>query len=272
MKPLPQQWFEDSEQYTEEYGLPAQILEMTPPLVRVYPGGATQPGWGAKEFEENFYKGRFDVGRSLPAFDKYRQPFGLVMRGVPLICVDIDGKNDGINTARVLHLPKTLGEVSKSGNGYHLFYSIPGAEWIPGKGYDEFPDIIGLIPGVDVKGTGIVYHYPQQRWNRTEIAVAPRSLLKLLSASRDSKQMRLAAVRSTDMDDEERAMLHDQIRTRLKGRFEAGNINNKLFAIGAQMLNSGYPNWQHELMVRGLEVGSTEEKMTTIINNVIQYT
>ena len=166
-------WFEE-EWYTDDSPLPEELIRTANDLslVRVFSSGETQPGWGAESFVENFNAGAFRPERALRFYERYSEPFGIVMRSVDLICVDIDGKNGGLETAHILDLPETLAEKSKSGNGYHLFYKVYGM-WDEKYAYNEFPDVIKLIPGVDIKGTGIVYHYPQQRWNSRLIAPLP---------------------------------------------------------------------------------------------------
>jgi hypothetical protein len=59
------QWFEENSQYTEKRAVPAQITYDKLSLVRVYPNGKTQPGWGAKDFIDNYAKNAFDPERAL---------------------------------------------------------------------------------------------------------------------------------------------------------------------------------------------------------------
>lgn len=266
------QWFENNDQYKVERPVPQQLGYDKLSLVRVYPNGKTQPGWGAVDFVDNYAKNKFDPQRALKFYQKYEQPFGLVMRSIPFLCVDIDGKNGGVATANTLNLPRTLAERSRSGNGYHLFYRIPYSVWNPLRGYDELPDLIGLVPGVDIKGTGVVFHYPNQRWNSLDVAHIPASLEKLVTGARDVKRItRMARTGVASMDADDLVIVHDQLKTELEGRFTAGGRNQKLFAIGAQMLAVGYPAWDIALYDRGVQIGLDMDEITSIINNIESY-
>src|SRR5690349_21418285 len=107
---MKKQWFEKNDQYDQKIALPGQIQSYPRlSLIRLFSSGKTQPGWSAKKFVRNEEEGAFDPKRALKFYEKYNMPFAIVMRSVPLICVDIDGKNDGIKTARALGLPPTLG-------------------------------------------------------------------------------------------------------------------------------------------------------------------
>lgn len=267
-----QQWFEDNSQYTDPVSLPESFGSRPVPLVRVYDSGKTQPGWGAKEFIDNERRGRFKEERVLKFFEEYNEPFGIIMRGLPMVCVDIDGKNGGIPTARVLGLPETTAEISKSGNGYHLFYEVPGTKWSRDRGFDEFPDIINLLPGVDIKGTGIVYHYPVQLWNDKPFASLPPSLARLLGAAREVKlHARLSREGILALDDDERVIVHDQIKNELDKSVEVGKRNQTLYRLGARMRAALYPNWDMALFDRGLELGLEPSEIKEIIRNVNVY-
>src|SRR5690606_24699603 len=204
-------WYEN-EKY-EVDGLPKEISEYPSlALVKNYPNGKTQPGWGAKDFMDNYQKGLFDPKKALHFAEKSGFPYSIVMRSLPMICVDIDGKNGGIETARVLSLPRTLAERSKSGNGYHLFYRIPYPVQDPLRGYAEIPDIVGLIPGVDIKGTGLVYRYAHQRWNRHPILTAPPQLLELMTnASEVRRRARITREGVANLDPDELVIIHDEL-------------------------------------------------------------
>ena len=267
------QWFEDNDQYFLSKALPNEIEYNRLSLIRVYPStGKTQPGWGAAEFMKNYLGNAFDPQRALRHFEKYGSPFGIVMRSVPYIVVDIDGKNGGIPTSKVLDLPETLAERSKSGNGYHLFYKVPHALWHDVRGYDEFPDLIGLVPGVDIKGTGIVYHYPSQKWNGKPIANLPKSLDTLLSRARDIKRTyRLTRDGTSKLDDDELMLVHDELQNALNQPIASGFRNQKLYKIGARMFAANYPNWDTALIERGTELGLDTNEIDDLIHNISQY-
>ena len=266
------QWFEDNEQYTIEGAIPEQFRFETLSLVKVYPNGKTQPGWGAKDFMTNMRAGAFRAGKALDFYQRHGQPFGFVMRSLPILCVDIDGKNDGIVTARVMNLPRTLAERSRSLNGYHLYYRMPYTNWNEERGYDELPDITGLLPGVDIKATGVVFHYPNQRWNEEDIALLPPSLMELLGRIKSMKwSSRITKEGTQNMDPDELVIVHDMIKKELNGDFEVGNRNNRLYAIGAQMYTTGYPAWDTVLFDRGVEIGLELSEMAEMIRNIEKY-
>ena len=267
------QWFEDSNQYYLNKAIPTEISYDKLSLIRVYPStGKTQPGWGGIDFMENYLQNAFSPERAIRFFERYSSPFGIVMRSVPYIVVDIDGKNGGIPTSRVLNLPPTLAETSKSGNGYHLFYLVPDAVWHELRGYDEFPDLIGLVPGVDIKGTGVVYHYPKQRWNGLPIAELPASLYKLLSTARDVKRAaRLTREGAQALDDDERMILHDELKEALSKSVPKGMRNQRLYKIGARMFAADYPHWDTALIERGTQLGLEADEIDELIHNITEY-
>jgi len=267
------QWFEDKTQYNITEALPDQILKDPKlALVRVYDSGKTQPGWGAKEFMLNYERKKFFPELALKKYHKYGEPFALVMRSLPLVCVDIDGKNGGELSARAMFLPPTLGEVSRSGNGYHLFYRVPYTDWNDERGYAEFPDIVGLVPGVDIKGTGLVFHYATQRWNDKDIELLPPTLMSLIGQVRDIKMAsRLSREGTQNLDEDELVVVHDMLKTELHGKIEQGSRNHKLYAIGARMQAAGYPGWSIEVFDRGLELGLEANELRELIRNVELY-
>ncbi|QNN98050.1 DNA primase/polymerase [Microbacterium phage Fede] len=272
-KNLVNQWFEDKEQYYINKALPVEIEYDKLSLVRLYPSiGKTQPGWNAIEFMENYLLNAFNPERAVRFFEKYSSPFGIVMRSVPYICVDIDGKNGGIETARVLQLPETLAETSKSGNGFHLFYRVPDAVWHDLRGYDEFPDLIGLVPGVDIKGTGVVYHHAKQRWNGKPIVDLPPKMLELLGRARDIKRAsRLTREGVSGLDAEELMLLHDELKIALEKPIPKGTRNQRLYKIGARMFAANYPHWDTALIERGTEVGLESNEIDDLIHNISEY-
>lgn len=265
------QWFEDNTQYMNDIPVPLQFHIETLSLIRVYPNGKTQPGWGAKEFVDSLIRNAFAPARAIKFYLKYKQPFAFVMRSLPVICVDIDGKNGGIKTAQILKLAPTLAERSRSLNGYHLFYKVYPSIWNTLRGYDEFPDITGLIPGVDIKGTGAVFHYPNQRWNDLDMALLPASLEKLLTSARDVKRHSRMSEGTKNLNQDDLVIIHDELLQQLESRFTPGTRNNKLFAIGAQMYAAGYPSWDIALYDRGVEIGLDLTEITDMITNIEKY-
>lgn len=270
----PKQWFENPDQYQGDEAIPRELRFERLSLIRCYPNGKTQPGWGGADYVGNQAKGYFNPVRALKFYDKYNSPFAIVMRSIPFLVVDIDGKNGGIEMANMLDLPPTLAETSKSGNGYHLFYEVPESVWNDERGHAEFPDLIGLIPGVDIKGTGIVYHHPHQRWNSMTPVEAPEELLRLIGRAGEAKRVsRLTKEGVSNMDEDDLVILHDQLRDELfETKFVEGRRNTKLFAIGAKMAAAGYPGWDVALYDRGLEIGIDTDEVTDIITNIEKYT
>lgn len=269
------QWFELKGQYENPYPLPQELAECANlSLVRVYPSKKTQPGWGALEFVKNQMMGYFAPKRALRFWDRNHLPFGIVMRSIPYVVIDIDGKNGGIEMAQVLELPPTLAEISKSENGFHLFYTLPTALWDDERGYNELIDQIGLLPGIDIKGTGIVYHYGNQLWNNMQAVPLPESLSHLISRAGEAKRAaRITREGVSSLSEDERVILHDQLKTDLESTtFTEGSRNNKLFAIGAKLASAYYPAWDLALYDRGAEIGLTSDEVSDIIKNIEKYT
>ena len=106
-----QQWFQE-DQYVHSdpppVSLEAYAGDNGVATVAVYANGKSQPGWGEKDFARNYKLGKFN------AIER-TETFAYVMRSLPMLVVDIDGKNDGIDHAKLLNLPPTMAETSKSG-------------------------------------------------------------------------------------------------------------------------------------------------------------
>jgi hypothetical protein len=267
------QWFETTEQYTDPDPLGSYDWGESLALTRVLEDQngelKTQSGWGQTRFMENFQRGKFKPARILSEF-KAGYPFGIIMRSVPAICCDIDGKNGGIQASSILRLPETKAEASKSGNGYHLFYSVPESLWDPEKGFADFPDANGLIPGVDIRSVGIVYHYSQQRWNNLDMAPLPRTLRKLLEQKKVTKELALA-YKGTDLSGEDLAIAQEQILERLAKPIPAGRRNQSLYAIGCGLFKYNVKGWPDLLRARGDQLGMDQREMTGIINHIQRY-
>jgi hypothetical protein len=268
-----QQWFEDSNLYYLNTPSPPQLSYPKLGTVRVFGSGKTQPGWGATEFMESWEAGHFDPSRTARHYERYSQPFAYIMRTLPMICVDIDGKNGGVPTARTLALPATFGERSKSGNGYHLFYSIPYTPWHESLGFNEFPDIIGLVPGVDIKGTGLVFHYPNQRWNGLDVAQLPPTLVDLIGRARDVRfQTRVTKQGVEALDDEDLMILHDTLLTELNtAKIPVGERNNTLYKLGSRLCAAGAKGWEFDVRRRGAELGLDEGELDELVKNIHAY-
>lgn len=261
-------WYEDSSQYSE--GTPwADIDVYSGPcgtaVVHVY-GEKTQPGWGAERFMKNYTR-EFFTTRDVT------DPFALVMRSLRLLCVDIDGKNNGYKEAHKLELPPTLAETSKSGNGHHLFYSYPD-EWDEQQGYAGQPDRIGMWPGIDIKSSGVVYHHEQQRWNSEAIAVIPDSIWDRLQArnARDA-HLRVTPSQASEMTDEDLKFKRDLLLIELSKHRKDGR-DTSLWRIGASLLNLGVDEeyMSEKILAAGLKWDVDRETLVNkIIPNIISY-
>lgn len=243
--------------------------------MQVFDDGSTAPGWGGKTFIDKYRKRGFHSRRAQAVYDRHDTPFALVMRSVSMICLDIDGKNGGIESATALNLPPTMAETSKSGNGYHLFYLVDDT-WNPTFGFERLRDRIGWRTGIDIRSVGCVYHYPSQRWNTLRPAPLPESLLMDLEQARDDIEARAAQINtlraSTDPDDHmEFLMLQTTIQSKLTAPIPAGKRNNTLFAIGAEMKLAQITDWQTQVYDRAVEVGLADDEAEKLIKNIDRY-
>jgi hypothetical protein len=197
------------------------------------------------------------------------------MRSVSLICLDIDGKNGGIESAAALNLPPTMAETSKSGNGYHLFYGVQDT-WNPTFGFERLRDRIGWRTGIDIRSVGCVFHYPSQRWNKAQPALLPDGILLDLEQSRDDTAARAEHITtlraSTDPDDQmEFLMLQTSIQSKLTAPIPAGKRNNTLFAIGTEMKLAQVTGWQEQVYNRAVDLGLADDEAEKLVNNIDKY-
>lgn len=263
--------------YDGEYATPAELDELAGPhgvaLVRAWPDGRTDAGWGGDTFMAKYEQGGFNARRVLYGYNAGKWAFAFIMRSVRLVCIDIDGKNGGLEHAKKLGmLPPTLAETSKSGDGYHLFYTVD-EEWVETKGYALLGDRIGLEQGVDFRATGCVYHHPQQRWNDRAPVPLPDHLFQLLH-SRNQKvaasNARIVAILEGD-DQMEIMMMQDELLSELKKPIPAGKRNNTLFAIGSQMKLAGITGWEEPLSDRANELGLDTGEIEKLVSNIEKY-
>ena len=241
-------------------------------VVKAFDNGRTSSGWGLKgkdgtpEFMPIYRKSGFVQSRLVRGYQKDLYSVAVVMRSTRLVCIDIDGKNGGLQAVRQLGpLPYTLAETSKSGTGYHLFYSLPD-EWDDTVGFDMIPDQIGIVQGVDIRGVGCVYHFQQQRWNTRAVAEAPDWLIeRLLVRKRLREKKRQATQLIIESGDPiEMQMLHTSLLSDLAADIPAGRRNNTIFAIGTELKNSQYPQWEDAVRNRGAEVGMGDAELHKI--------
>lgn len=270
-------WWE-SDAYEIETPLPDVLARQAdsnfgPALVRAWKDGTTDPGWGEKTFVNNYVKMRFSPRAILAAYDKELCEFALVMRGFNAICIDIDGKNGGLDHVRSLGmLPPTLAETSKSGDGYHLFYSTDDV-WSPELGFAKYRDRIGIKQGVDIRATGCVYHYRTQRWNGRLLAPLPEHLSKTLLHREQVLQSttdRITKIVSGD-DQMEILMLHTELLEELKKPIPQGKRNNTLFAIGAKMAQANVDDWESVVEDRATQVGLDALETDKLLRNIKAY-
>lgn len=279
----PKPWWQ-SDNYAGEYDVPVVFANYTGPkgvgLVKVWPSGETAKGWGLKPpegsndgFMPRYMRGEFLDRRVLYGYERDKWAFAFIMRSLKLVCLDIDGKNGGLEHAKKLGLlPPTLAETSKSGDGYHLFYLVDD-EWDPKLGFAFLGDRIGIEQGVDFRGTGCVYHHKQQRWNNREVAMLPDHLIQVLQA-RDQKaaasNQRVTKILDSQ-DEVEILMLQDELTSELKKDIPPGKRNNTLYAIGSQMCFAGVPDWEDKLTTRATELGLDNDESDKLVANIKKY-
>ena len=269
--------------YTDDTHIPAELVRSSGPhgvaVVRAWNDGRTDSGWGLRPTDKKpgfmalYTADKFHGKRCLPTYEKGHHNFAFVMRSLSLVCIDIDGKNEGfIGANRLGSLPETLAETSKSGNGYHLFYSVPDL-WDPVEGFAAYSDRIGFEQGVDLRATGCVYHTPTQRWNNRPIVQLPDHLIQRL----DSEKNRALASRGhiqkiiNQSDDLEIIMLHAELIDDLAKPIPAGRRNNTLFAIGSKMMEAGVEGWEGLIETRAKEVGLGFDESTKLVANIRAY-
>ena len=269
--------------YQVEAALPRAVYDLSGPkdvaLVKAWPDGRTQPGWGltgadgAEGFMPRYLRGEFHPRRVLYGYDRDRWTFAIVMRSVSLVCIDIDGKNGGLEHAKRLGmLPPTMSETSKSGDGYHLFYEVE-EKWDDAVGYALLGDRIGIEQGVDVRATGCVYHHKQQRWNGRAPALLPHHLRDLLLA----REQKVAAVTRriekvlSSNDNLEVLMMQDEILSDLAKPIPVGKRNVTLFALGNQMRQAQIEGWEDKLRDRATQLGLDTVETEKVLGNITRY-
>lgn len=280
-KSLP--WWQ-SDDYSLDYGAPERIENEAGPkgmaLVRVWPDGRTDKGWGMQPppdeldgFMPRYMRGEFNPRRILYGYDKGKWAFAFVMRSLKLVCIDIDGKNGGLEHAKRLGaLTPTMAETSKSGDGYHLFYSVD-EDWNDDNGFGKLSDRIGIEQGVDIRATGCVYHHPQQRWNLRDIAPLPAHLYDQLTARTQMVQAsneRISKVLNSD-DQMEILMMQAELEAELAKPIPAGKRNQTLFAIGSQMQTAKVDGWEAKLSDRGHRLGLDTAEIDKLVGNIKRY-
>lgn len=269
-----------TDDYVVDTEIPQEFIDNAgphgPALVRVWPDGTTDPGWGMPVFMEKYSKGRFTRTRDviLKGYMEEKWAYAFIMRSMRIVCIDIDGKNGGFTGVGQLGmLPYTLSETSKSGNGYHLFYLVSDDEWSDDFGFAPFGDRIGLQQGVDFRATGCVYHYPSQRWNNRQLVELPEHIK---SALRDRQQKAAAQVANIvkvlDTGDEEEVLLmRDALVEDLKKPIPAGRRNNTLFAIGSQLFLAQVSDWETLVRDRAMELGLDVGETDKLVRNISAY-
>ena len=278
-------WWE-TDTYTVDAILPPQILDdpslmgsQGAALVRAYENGSTQSGWGltppkgsTEGFMPRYERGEFLPRRTEHGYDKDKHAAALVMRSLRLVCVDIDGKNGGLEHAASLGaLPLTLAETSKSGNGYHLFYAVP-EEWSETEGFGLLTDAVGIVTGVDIRAIGCVYHYPTQRWNERAIAQIPDWFLDKLLERKARRAVFSAQVMNLDtLDETEILIMKSELLDELAKPIPAGKRNATLFAIGHKLKAAGVENWEGHLTSRADDLGLSSDESDRIVQNVGRY-
>jgi hypothetical protein len=275
-------WLNDN--YTVDELLPMELARVAGPAgtayVRVWKSGKTSAGWalyaqnGRRVFMPRYNSGLFDIGRVSHGYYTGEYAAGMIMRSLRVLAVDIDGKNGGVAHAEMFlqGAPPTLAETSKSGNGFHLFYLVDDT-WDSEFGYGVFNDVIGVVPGVDIRAVGCVFHYPQQRWNGRDLATLPVSLHNALMQRQQTKHLSEAQIADivTAGDPTELLLLQDGLMRDLQLPIPSGRRNNTLFAIGSKMKAAGVQNWKQLVERRGDALGLSYDETDKLVRNILKY-
>ena len=280
---MPQPWW-TTDTYDQDQAVPKEFEGLAGPrgvaLVRTYPNGKTDPGWGLQSkdgkptFMPKYQAHNFSPKSVVWGYERGNWAFAFIMRSMKLICIDIDGKNGGlVHAGKLGMLPLTLAETSRSGDGYHLFYSTTEDEWNELTGFSEFSDRIGIEQGVDIRATGCVYHYPSQRWNGRHIAELPLHLKdRLLKHTQAKVAQSEAIVKILESEDNTGVLImQDMLLNDLKKPIPQGRRNNTLFAIGQQLKLAQVPDWQTHLADRAYQVGLDKNEVNKLVANVEKY-
>jgi len=269
--------------------MPTEISDLAGPkgvaLVKVWPDGRTSEGWGLQGkldkqtglhrpgFIEQYEHGELNARRVLYGYERDKWAFAFIMRSLNIVAIDIDGKNGGIEHANELlgNAQPTLAETSKSGTGYHLFYSTT-EEWSDSLGFGAFGDAIGIVQGVDIRSVGCIYHHKQQRWNGRAIAPLPKHIEDTLRARATQRAAQASSLSKVlELDETERLLMHDDLITQLAKPIPQGKRNTTLFAIGSQMHQAQVPDWEKLLLDRAQEVGVSDAEAEKIVSNINAY-
>ena len=278
-------WWRKSDSYTQDEVVPYAFRSLCGPkgvaVVRAWDDGKTMKGWGttAKKpgdptFMEQYNADVFNVAKHERGYKLGTWNLAYIMRSLAIVCVDIDGKNGGIeNAIRLGPLPVTLAETSKSGDGYHLFYSVLEETWDEALGYAKYSDRIGIETGVDIRATGCVYHYPSQRWNTADIAPLPEQLARRLmnSSQQIAARAELITKTLTTAEDHEVLMMKQALIDDLAKPIPAGRRNNTLFALGSQMKLAQVEGWDDMVRARAIEVGLDSDEADKLVGNISNY-
>ena len=272
-------WWWQTDEYILDTPCPDSLKDTAGPkgiaVVAAFPGGTTSPGWGGDKFTSNYMRGRFSIERYITPYKNNSSELALVMRALKVVCIDVDGKNGGFEHAGELlgNAPYTLAERSKSGNGFHLFFSYPTEEdWSGRDGYALYGDSIGIVPGIDIRDVGCVFHYHNQRWNGRPIAPVPQWVHERLMLKRQRvEQFKSATQHIQELDTTEKLMLQDQLLEELKKPIPAGKRNNSLFAIGSKMLAAGIPSWEDHIRDRANDLALDEDETEKLLSNISKY-
>lgn len=276
MQTTPLPWWR-TDDYVDEAPVPGFFEDLAGPhgvaLVKAFDDGRTTAGWGDDRFMANYVRGEFSSRRALHTYNKGTSAFAFVMRSLPMLAVDIDGKNGGLEHAKKLGaLPPTLSETSKSGDGYHLFYLLD-QEWDDQLGFGSVHDRIGIEQGVDIRATGCVYHHDTQRWNDRMPVALPKYLLDLLQTKQQERKHRAQYVTAVinSQDETEILLMRDQLISDLAKPIPAGKRNNTLFAIGQQMKQAQIADWPALIEKRAQDIGLDGDETDKLVANITRF-
>ena len=272
-------WSED--EYTEDVVIPDAFIGRTGPkgiaIVREHPNGKTDPGWGMRSkpgFMENYERNLFAPTTWVNGYRGGAWSLAYVMRSLQMVCIDIDGKNGGLeHVGRLGMLPYTLAETSRSGNGYHLFYATSEDTWSSEFGFAGYRDRIGIQQGVDLRATGCVFHHRSQRWNNRELAELPQHLKDLLQQGYQKADAMVATIANTlaTEDPDQIVVMQDALVDDLGKPIPLGRRNNTLFAVGTQMMLAKVPDWEDRVHARAVAVGLDRMEASKLVMNIEKY-
>jgi hypothetical protein len=187
----------------------------------------------------------------------------LLMKSINVLCVDIDGKNGGMDNLHKLgYLPPTLAEISRSGTGYHLYYSLTDAQ--NSTFSMDFAGKSALATGVDIKTQGLVFQAvatsKHQMYNARQLSLIPDSLANLVELNTIKKQKARVFFKSPqglkELEKKRQAQPKDEwdwssLGTPCSGYclspIPQGMRNDSLYTFGLAKMANGETDWEKHM-------------------------